>query len=68
MVTVKQAQKRKKVVNRRALMIGQVTYGIRLIKNEAVSFSFGTSGSNIVIDNCESVVEVMISVIGDDLI
>jgi hypothetical protein len=28
-----------------------------------VSFSFGTTGSNIVIDNCESVVEVMISVI-----
>jgi len=49
-------------------MIRQVTCGVKLIKNQAVSFSFGTTGSNIVIDNCESVVEVMISVIGDDLI
>jgi len=33
-----------------------------------VSFSFGTTSSNIVIDNCESVLDVMISIIGDDLI
>jgi len=33
-----------------------------------MSFSFGTTSSNIVIDNCESVVEVIISIIGDNLI
>jgi len=55
-------------VNQRALMIRQVTCGVKLIKNKAVSFSFGTTGFNIVICNCESVVEVMISVICDDLI
>jgi len=36
-VTVKQVQKRKKVVNQRVLMIKQVTCGVKLIKNQAMS-------------------------------
>jgi len=39
-VTVKQAQKRKKVVNQRALMIRQVTCGVKLIKKKPSSELF----------------------------
>jgi hypothetical protein len=39
LVTVKQAQKRKKVVNQRALIIKQVTCGVKLMKNKAMSLS-----------------------------
>ena len=55
-------------MNRRALVIRQVKCDVKQIKNQAVSFSFGTMGLTLVIDNCESVVEVMISVTGNNLI
>ena len=54
-------------MNRRALVIRQVTCDVKHIKNQAVSFSCGTTGLTLIIDNCESVVEVMISVTGNDL-
>jgi len=68
LVTVKQVQKRKKVVNQRVLMIKQVTCGVKLIKNQAMSLPLEPQGLNIVIDNPESVVEVVSSIIGDNLI
>jgi len=67
-VTVKQVQKRKKVVNQRALMIKQVTCGVKMIKKPSNKPFLGTTGLNIIIDNPESVVEIMSSVIGDHLI
>ena len=68
LVTVQQVQNRKKVVNQRALMIKHVSCGVKLIKNPSNERSLGTTVLNIVIDNSESVVEVMSSIIGDDLI
>ena len=65
---MKQVQKRKEVVNRRALMIKQVTCGVKLIKKPSNEPFLGTTGLNVVIDNPEPVVEVMSSIIGDDLI
>jgi len=59
---VKQVQKRKKVVIRRALMIKQVTD--KKQRNESFR---GSKGLDIVIDNNESVVEVMSSITSDDL-
>jgi hypothetical protein len=54
-------------VNWGALVIRQVTCDVKHIKNQAVSFFFGTTGLTLVINNCESVVQVMISVTGNDL-
>jgi hypothetical protein len=58
----------KKIVNQRALTIKQIMCGVKLIKSQAMSLSFGTTGLNIVIDIPESVVEVVSLVIGVDLI
>jgi len=52
-------------VNWGALVIRQVTCDVKHIKNQAVSFFFGTTGLTLVINNCES--QVMISVTGNDL-
>jgi len=49
-------------------MIKQVTYGVKLIKELSNEPFLGTAGLNIVIDNPESVVEIMSSIIGDDRI
>ena len=49
-------------------MIKQVTCGVKQIKKPSNKPFLGTTGLNIVIDNPESVVEVMSSVTGDDLI
>jgi hypothetical protein len=67
-VKVKQVQKRKNVVNQRAVMIKQVICGIKLIKELSSEPFLGTTGLNIVIDNPESVVEVVSSVIVGDLL
>jgi hypothetical protein len=55
---VKQVERRKKVMNRRALMIKQVTCGVKLIKKPYNEPFLGTTGLNIVTDNPESIVEV----------
>jgi len=55
-------------VNQRALMIKQVTCGVKMIKKPSNKPFLGTTGLNIIIDNPESVVEIMSSVIGDHLI
>jgi hypothetical protein len=52
---VKQVQKRKKVENWRALMIKQVTCGVKLIKKPSNVPFLGSTGLNIVIDNPEPV-------------
>jgi hypothetical protein len=49
-------------------MIKQVTCGVKLIKKPNNEPFFGTRGLNIVIDNPESVVEIVSSIIGDYLI
>jgi len=49
-------------------MIKQVTYGVKLIKEPSNEPFLGTAGLNIVIDNPESFVEVVSSVIGDNRI
>jgi len=50
-------------------MIKHVTCGVKLIKKNPSNEPFlGTTVLNIVTDNPESVVEVVSSVIGDDLI
>jgi hypothetical protein len=49
-------------------MIKQVTYGVKLLKELSNEPFLGTADLNIVIDNPESIVEVMSSVIGDDRI
>jgi len=54
-------------VNRRALVIRQATCDVKHPKNQTVSFSFGTTGLTLVTDNCESLVEVMILITGNDL-
>jgi len=48
-------------------MIKQVMCGIKLIKKPSNEPFLGTTNLNIVIDNPESVVEVVSSIIGDDL-
>ena len=53
-------------MNWRALVMKQVTCGVKLIKEPSNESFLGTAGLNIVIDNPESVVEVVSSVIGDD--
>ena len=50
-----------------ALIMKQVTCGVKLIETSDEPF-LGTTGLNVVIDNPESVDEVVSSVIGDDLI
>jgi hypothetical protein len=65
---VKQVKARKKVVNRRTVMIKQVTCGVKLIKKPSNESFLGTTGLNRVTDNPESVAEVVSSIIGDDLI
>jgi len=47
-------------------MIKQVTRGVKLIKEPSSEPFLGTAGLNIVIDNPESFVEVVCSIIGDD--
>ena len=54
-------------MNRRALVIKQVTCSVKLIKKPSNEPFLGTTGLNIVIDNPESVVEIMSSITGDDL-
>jgi len=49
-------------------MIKHMTCGVKLIKNPSNEGFLGTTVLNIVTDNPESVVEVMSSIIGDDLI
>jgi len=49
-------------------MIKHVMCGIKLIKNPSNERFLGTTVLNIVTANPESVVEVMSSIIGDDLI
>jgi hypothetical protein len=66
-VTAKQIQKRKKIVNQKALMIKQVTWCKTDKKPRSEPF-IGTTGLNIVIDNPESFVEKVSSITGDDLI
>jgi hypothetical protein len=58
----------KKIVNQRALMIKQIMCGVKLIKKPSNEPVIGTTGLNKVIDNPESVVEVVSLVIGVDLI
>jgi hypothetical protein len=65
-VALKQLPKRKKVVTQIDLMTKQVLRGAKLIKkNQTI---LGTTGLNMVIDNPESVVEVVNSITSDDLI
>jgi hypothetical protein len=59
---VKQVQKRQEVVNWRAVMIKQATCGVKMIKKPSNELFLGTTGLNIVIDNPESVVEVVSSI------
>jgi hypothetical protein len=56
---VKQVQKRKKVVNWRALMIKQVTCGVKHEKPSSEPF-LGSTALNIVIDNPVEVVSLLI--------
>jgi len=46
-------------------MIKQMTCGVKLIKEPSSEPFLGTAGLNIVIDNPESVVEFVSSIIGD---
>jgi aspartyl aminopeptidase len=64
---VKQVQKRKNVVNQRAVMIKQVICGTKLIKELSSEPFLETIDLNIVIDDPKSVVEVVSSVTGGDL-
>jgi hypothetical protein len=61
-------QKRKRAVNRRALMIKLVTCGVKLIKETRNEPFLETTGQNIITDNPESVAEVVRTFIGDNLI
>jgi hypothetical protein len=65
---VKQVQARKEVVNQRTVMIKHVMCCVKLIKKPSNEPFLGTTGLHIVIDNPESVVEVLNSIIGDDLL
>jgi len=49
-------------------MIKHVSCGVKLIENPSNEHSLGTTVLNIVIDNPESVAEVVSSINGDDLI
>jgi hypothetical protein len=49
-------------------MIKQVMCGVKLIKKPSNEPFLGTTGLIVVIDNPQSVVEIMSSVIGDHLI
>jgi len=50
-------------------MIKQVICGVKLLKKKPCNEPFlGTTGLNIVIDNPESIVEVVSSITGDNLI
>jgi len=62
-VTVKKVHRRKEVKTQRALAIKQVTD--KKQRNEPF---LGSTGLDIMTDNPESVVEVMSSITGDDLI
>jgi len=55
-------------VNWRALMIKQGTCCVKLIKKNSIEHFLGTTVLNTVIDNPESVAEVVSSIIGDNLI
>jgi hypothetical protein len=66
-VTVKKVQKRKKPKNQKALMIEQGTCGVKTGQQSNIEPFAGTTVLNIVIDIPECVVQVVTSIIGDNL-